>query len=258
MDTTTFCTGSVKTILAIDGAPRLITLERPEKANALDAVTVTELYEAVSTAIGDSSSFALASAGKVFCGGFDFTGLEQESEGDLMLRFARIELLLQAVSAAPVASFALVNGAAFGAGADLAAACIYRIGTSRAKFRFPGFRFGVALGTRRLTNIVGTDQARAILLENRTLSAEEAKEVGLLTHLVDESELIPTAERLLAEHAGLSRDTTARLLRLTSGDTNDADLSDLIRSLAPEGLHERIARYRADHGQSARAGKAGA
>ncbi|MCW0192589.1 MAG: enoyl-CoA hydratase/isomerase family protein [Rhodococcus sp.] len=258
MDSTTFSSGAVKTVPALDGAPRLIKIDRPEKANALDAATVTELYEAISAANGEGDSFALASTGRVFCGGFDFTRIERESEGDLMLRFARIELLLQAVSTAPVASFALVDGAAFGAGADLVAACTYRIGTSRAKFRFPGFRFGVALGTRRLANIVGTDRARAILLENRTLSAEEAMEVGLLTHLVDELELVPTAERLLAQHAGLSRAAAACLLRLTGGDTNDADLADLIRSLAPKGLHERIARYRDDHGQSARGGKADA
>lgn len=258
MDATTPCPGSVKTIPAIDRRPRLIEIDRPEKANALDAATAAKLHEAVRVAVDERSSFALASTGAVFCGGFDFTGVEQESEGDLMLRFARIELLLQAVSAAPVASFALVNGAAFGAGADLAAACTYRIGTARAKFRFPGFRFGVALGTRRLVNIVGTDRARAILLENRTLSAKEAMEVGLLTHLVGELELISTAEGLLAHHAGLSSSAAACLLRVTGRDTTDADLADLILSLAPTGLHERIARYRADHSSSARERKAGA
>ncbi|MGY3614832.1 enoyl-CoA hydratase/isomerase family protein [Bradyrhizobium sp. USDA 10063] len=252
MDTTPFSAGSVSRIPALGRVPSLIKIDRPEKANALDAATVANLHEAVLATIAEGSSFALASDGKAFCGGFDFTCIEQQSAGDLLLRFVRIELLLQAVSSAPVVSFALLNGAAFGAGADLAAACAYRIGTSRTKFRFPGFRFGVALGTRRLVNIVGADGARAILLENRTLSAEEALEAGLLTHLVDESELLPTAEHLMAQHEGLSHNAAADLLRVTRVDTNNADLADLIRSLAPEGLHGRIARYRAGHGRLVR------
>ncbi len=248
MDATTHGARPVRTVPAADGMPRLITLDRPEKANALDSATVAQLHDAVNTAIASGNPFALASEGRAFCGGFDFSGIEQQSEGDLLLRFARIELLLQAVSAAPVPSFALVNGAAFGAGADLAVACTYRIGTPRGKFRFPGFRFGVALGTRRLAAIAGADQARAILLENRTLSAEEARQAGLLTHLIEEAELLPTVTRLLAQHAGLSGEAAAGVLRLTGSHTKDADLSDLVRSLVPEGLHERIARYRAGHG----------
>jgi len=237
----------VKTIPAIGNLPELIVLDRPEKANALDAATVVQLHEVVNTAIAGGSPFALTSEGRAFCGGFDFSGVEQQTEGDLLLRFVRIELLLQAVSSAPVPSFAVVNGAAFGAGADLVAACTYRIGTLRAKFRFPGFRFGVALGTRRLSAIVGVDQARAILLENRVLPAGEARQMGLLTHLVEESELLPTVERLRAQHAGLSGEAMARVLRLSAADTNHADVSDLVRSLVPEGLHERIAQYRAGH-----------
>ncbi|MGL5164860.1 MAG: enoyl-CoA hydratase/isomerase family protein [Afipia sp.] len=258
MDATTHGSRPVKTVPLVGDVPALITLDRPEKANALDATTVAQLHDAVNIAIASVSPFALASDGRMFCGGFDFSGIEQQSEGDLLLRFARIELLLQAVSSAPVPSFALVNGAAFGAGADLAVACTYRIGTPRAKFRFPGFRFGVALGTRRLAAIVGADQARAILLENRLLSAEEARLVGLLTHLVDEADLLLTAARLLAQHAGLSGEAAACVLRLTGSDTNHADLSELIRSLIPKGLHERIARYRADHQQSTHTGRAGA
>lgn len=251
MDATAHRASPVKTVPATGDAPRLIQIDRPEKANALDAATVTALRDAVDTAIAAGAPFALASDGRAFCGGFDFTGIEGESEGDLLLRFTRIELLLQAVNAAPVVSFALVNGAAFGAGADLVVACAYRIGTRRAKFRFPGFRFGVALGTRRLAHIVGVDQARSILLANRTLSAEEALEIGLLTHLVDEPELLPTVKQLLSQHDGLSADATARILRMTDAHTDSADLADLVRSVEVAGLHERIARYRASTSQAA-------
>ncbi|WP_428028902.1 enoyl-CoA hydratase/isomerase family protein [Ancylobacter sp.] len=228
-------------------ALRLLTLARPDKANALDPASVATLAAGVAAAAAENAPFAFRAEGRVFCGGFDFTGVETQSEGDLLLRFAQIELLLQAVSTAPVVSLALVDGAAFGAGADLVAACTYRLGTAKAKFRFPGFRFGVALGTRRLAALVGTDMARAILLENRTLDAPEALRVGLLTHIVEPEELPATAERLLAAHDGLPPGAAARLLRLTGTDSGDEDLAELVRSLAPAGLHARIARYRGQH-----------
>ena len=244
MDSTPLRESAVKLGSAADGAIRTFTLAREEKANALDAVTVDALRTALDGAIGDGQAAAFIGEGRAFSGGFDFTGVEEESEGDLLLRFVRIEALLQAVWSAPVPTFALVGGAAFGAGADLAAACSYRIGSPEARFRFPGFRFGVALGTRRLAHIVGTDTARSILLENRTMDAEQALKIGLLNQIVERADLLPTAERLLASHRGLASAATTRILRLTAPDTSDADMAELVRSLALPGLHERIAAYR--------------
>ncbi len=241
------CEGPVMTQTDVPEGLRLLTLSRPEKANALDPASVAALAAGVAGAAAEGAPFAFRAEGRVFCGGFDFTGVETQSEGDLLLRFAHIELLLQAVSTAPVVSLALVDGAAFGAGADLVAACTYRLGTPKAKFRFPGFRFGVALGTRRLAALVGTDTARAILLENRTLDAPEALRAGLLTHIVEEADLLATAGRLLAAHEGLPPAAAGRILRLTGADTGDVDLAEMVRSLAPAGLHERIARYRGQH-----------
>lgn len=245
MDATPLRAGPLRTGSLTDGALRTLTLNRPDKANALDAATVSSLREGLGAAVADGAPVALLGEGRAFCGGFDLTGFETQSHGDLLLRFVEIEALLQALRHAPVATFALVSGAAFGAGADLAAACAYRIGTREAKFRFPGFRFGVALGTRRLAAIVGPDAARDVLLGAKTVAAVEALEIGLLTHLVDRSEFETTAAALLASHGGLSPASAAAILSLTVPDTRDADMADLVRSLAPAGLHERIARYRA-------------
>lgn len=247
MDRTAAGESPVTIAITANGALRTLKIDRPEKANALDGPTVEALQEAVADACRSSSPLALASDGKVFCGGFDFTEVESQSHGDLLKRFVDIEALLQAVAHAPIATVALVGGAAFGAGADLVAACTYRIASPNAKFRFPGFRFGVALGTRRLSNLVGTDAARAILLENRTVTAEEALKLGLVTHVVERSEFEETATSLLEAHRGLSAESTARILTFTAPDTRNADMADLVRSLAPAGLHERIARYRAGH-----------
>ncbi|MGA0534118.1 enoyl-CoA hydratase/isomerase family protein [Hansschlegelia sp. KR7-227] len=247
MDGTPLREGPLRVGSAADGALRTLTLTRPDKANALDAASVEALTQALQGAVAEGKPVAVTGEGRAFSGGFDFTGVEEQSGGDLLLRFVRIEALLQEVRHAPVVTVALVGGAAFGAGADLAAACAYRLGSPEAKFRFPGFRFGVALGTRRLASVVGPDAARAILLENKTVGAEEALKLGLLTHLVERADLLSTAETLLAAHKGMAPASTARLLALTAPDTRDADMADLVRSLAPEGLHERIAAYRAGH-----------
>ena len=244
MDGTPLRQGPVRAGSAAAGAFRTLTIDRPEKANALDAATVDALLAAFEAALPDGRPIAFMGEGKAFCGGFDFTGVEEQSQGDLLLRFVRIETLLQAVRHAPVVTIALVGGAAFGAGADLAASCAYRIGSRESRFRFPGFRFGVALGTRHLARVVGQDAARAILLENRTIGAEEALSLGLLTHLVERSELEAEAEKIVAAHQGLPAQTAERLLALTGADTRDADMADLVRSVMPDGLHDRIARYR--------------
>ena len=68
-------------------------------------------------------------AGKSFCAGFDLGQLESQSEGDLTLRFVRIELLLQAIANSPAHTLALAHGKVFGAGVDLFAVCKQRIDT---------------------------------------------------------------------------------------------------------------------------------
>lgn len=96
---------------------------------------------------------------------------------------------------------ALVHGAAYGAGAALVAACTYRVSAPTARFRFPGFRFGVALGTRHLAHIVGAQHARSILLANRVVSAEEEVAIGLATHRAEQ----PDAAAILEEVTSTGR-----------------------------------------------------
>ncbi len=225
-----------------------ITLNRTGKGNALDAALVEDLLEAVERCYADGTKvLVLTGAGKNFCGGFDFTGYEQQSAGDLLHRFVRIELMLQRVRRAPFVTIATVNGAAFGAGADLVASCTYRLAGSGARFRFPGFRFGVALGTRHLARVVGAQEARDNLLKNSTIGAEQAAAIGLLTHVLDPAQQAEFIDATLSVIAPLNPEAAADILRLTREETNDGDLADLVRSVVRPGLHERMARYRQGH-----------
>lgn len=158
------------------GAVLTLTLNRPDKANALNAELVQALAAAVDTAHGDGTRLLVFKGnGRNFCAGFDFSGVEDASAGDLLLRFARIEALLQAVYHAPFATLALAQGKNFGAGVDLVLACGKRVATADAQFRMPGLKFGLQLGTRRLAARIGGDRARcsprAILSAQKKLCA---------------------------------------------------------------------------------------
>ena len=86
-------------------------------------------------------------------------------------------------AAFPVAAFA--QGQVVGAGVDLFAACWQRVAVRDAKFRMPDWNFELALGTRRLTNLIGRDAARDLLIDTKVLPAEGALSCGLATELAE-------------------------------------------------------------------------
>ena len=118
--------------------------------NALSAGLVEALIAAVDQAQAEQArAIVFQGEGRNFSAGFDFGDWESHSEGDLLLRFVRIEMLLQRVAATPCLTVALAHGRNFGAGVDLFGACKWRLATPDASFRMPGLKFGLVLGTRR-------------------------------------------------------------------------------------------------------------
>ena len=228
-----------------------VMLNRPQKANALNAELAHAFLQALQAIPGsDCTAVIIQGAGRNFCAGFDFEDYEVLSPSDIIDRFVAIEKSIQLLRKAPFLSTAVVQGAAFGAGADIAASSTYRLGSDRARFRFPGFQFGVALGTRHLAQLIGMQKARQVLLENSVVECEEALAIGLLTHLEQESSLLEKAEMLAGIAASLDPFSIERILRLTSFSDPDRDMADLIDSLSGPGLHLRIARYRNASGAS--------
>lgn len=227
-----------------DGVARL-RLARPEKANALDEPLVEALLAAVQAAAADGTRLLVIEGdGKNFSAGFDFTGYETATQGDLLRRFVRIEQLLQAVYHAPFATLALAHGRNFGAGADLFLACSIRVAAPDATFRMPGLAFGVQLGTRRLAARIGADAARAMLAESRTLGGEAALDLGF-AHRLETRDDWPSLVAMEARRAALlAPAAAARLHAATVADTRAQDMADLVASVAEPGLHERIKAFR--------------
>lgn len=230
-----------------------LTLNRPESANALSPALVEALIAALTTA-RDVRLCVLRGEGKHFCAGFDLSDLEALSDGDLLWRFLRIETLLQRVHHAPFPVVALAQGQVVGAGADLFAACWRRVAAPGAKFRMPGWNFELALGTRRLTRLVGQDAARDLLIDTKVLPAEEALACGLASDLAAPEDWPALVESLLQRAGALPPQALADMLALTTTDSREADMAAIVATAGRPGLKERILAYRAQ--VAARKGKA--
>ncbi len=224
----------------------ILTLDRPDKRNALSADLVEALIQAVDEAERQQISLlVLRGEGKNFSAGFDFTDVEQHSEGDLLLRFVRIETLLQKLTYSPCATLALAHGQNFGAGVDLLAACRTRIADAQALFRMPGLQFGLALGTRRLAQIVGAQQAHALLATSQTFDAARALEMGFVQEIRSPQDWPARIRQAQDEACLLSADSRRFLHDLTRSDEHaDADMATLVRSAALPGIKARIAAFR--------------
>jgi enoyl-CoA hydratase/carnithine racemase len=228
------------------GAVTELVLNRPDRANALDARLVEALLAAVSQAASAGAQLlTLRGEGRHFCAGFDFSDLDQQSDGDLLLRFVRIEQLLQTLHHAPLATLALCHGSAFGAGADLVAACDWRIAAPATRFRMPGLRFGVVLGTRRLAALIGADATHEILMTSRTFEATEAARLGFVQRLAEPGSW-PEIVRNTIEAQRLEPAATVRLKARVKPDMRAADLAALVESAAAPGLKERIRAFRSE------------
>ena len=235
-------------IAAREGAIGLrLTLNRPDHANAVDDGLCDALLMHLCKATEDGTRYVVIEGnGKNFCGGFDLSGSDDLSEGDLLLRFVRIEQVLQLLWSGPFVSVACAHGAIYGAGADLVAACSYRVGAPACRFRFPGYRFGIALGTRRLGRVVGEQRARSILLANATLDAADAMAAGLLTHLDERAQWEGIVSDLVRPIEDLAPSAMTALLSNVrqDADSDDCDMAALVQSASRPGLRQRIAAYK--------------
>ena len=152
----------------------LITIDRPDRRNAVDHGTLTAMRTAIGGA-GDTRAVVLTGAGGHFCAGADLTGLEDTSFATLLRD------VLHGLRDLPRPTIAAVSGAALGAGTQLAAACDLRVATADATFGIPAVRLGVAVDhwtIQRLAFDWGLGPARAMLIAGQTFSGADALRLG--------------------------------------------------------------------------------
>ncbi len=235
-------------VIERDDAVLRVKLNRPQSANALDGALVDAIVAVLEreSAVRETRALVIEGNGKNFCGGFDLADIESLSDGDITLRFLRIESLLQRLYHAPYLTIACAHGNAVGSGADIFAACDYRIAAPGARFRMPGWQFGIALGTRRLCDRIGPQIARDLLATSRTLTADAALECSLATRVVQPESWPASIETIVRESEMTSIDALVELHRVTTADHREADMAALVASaLAQPSLKVRLLAYMA-------------
>lgn len=167
---------------------RVVTIDRPEKRNALAPETLEDLEAAVTGA--EMPVVHLRGAGGAFSAGADFDSVAAAAEADDADAFVRRgQETMTAIEDAESVVVAGVDGPARGGGVELALACDVRVATPDATFAETGVKlglFGAWGGTHRLPAVVGLGDAMDLSLSGRTLDAEEANRIGLVQRVVDD------------------------------------------------------------------------
>ncbi|SES12750.1 enoyl-CoA hydratase/isomerase family protein [Sphingobium sp. YR768] len=219
----------------------LLTLNRPEALNALNAATIREIGEAIDE-VGQRDARALIITGagdKAFCAGADIKemlGIELAAKKRKaetgQATFAKLDRL-------PMPSVALINGYAFGGGLELALASTFRLGTSRLAVALPEIKLGLMPGyggTQRLPRLVGEARALEMIMTGRTVKSDEALAIGLVNRLVPDESRVEDAVAFAREFTCYSlvalRHARAAVRRslavpLEEGLRIEADLSTL-------------------------------
>jgi len=185
-----------------DGLAR-ITINRPEKLNALNGTVIRELGEVAVAVAADTAVHAVILTGagpKAFVAGADISELTTQGPMDGKARARAGQLVFRALERLNKPVVAAVNGFALGGGCELAMACHIRIASDTAKFGQPEVKLGLLPGyggTVRLPRIVGKGRALELLLTGSIIDAAEALRIGLVSRVVPADRLISEAEALV-------------------------------------------------------------
>jgi enoyl-CoA hydratase len=181
----------------------VVTVNRPDKLNALNDATVAEL-DAVFTALGADAGVRgviLTGAGeKAFVAGADIAELATQSPIQGTDRSIRGQRVLDRIERLGKPVIAAVNGFALGGGCELAMACHVRVASENAKLGTPEVKLGIMCGyagTQRLPRLVGRGRALEMLLTGEMVDAQEAWRIGLVNKVVARDALLAEAEALL-------------------------------------------------------------
>jgi len=191
------------TFALTDGGIALVTLNRPDKLNALNAATMAELDDVFARCESDGSVRALILTGageKAFVAGADINELAAADPVQSIATAQRGQRTLRRLELMPKPSVAAVNGFALGGGLELAMACTMRVASPNARMGQPEVKLGLIAGfagTQRLPQLVGKGKAMELLLTGEPIDAAEAHRIGLVNHVVPQDKLLEFAKELL-------------------------------------------------------------
>ncbi len=231
--------------VSYDGQLATITLNRPEKRNAISYELLDELLEALNEVERSPAEVLIVTgAGKAFCAGMDLDNLraiagrtEEQNHADSQT----MALLFRTLYEFPKVTIAAVNGPAIAGGCGLATLCDFTLASSEAKFGYTEVCIGFipAIVSAFLLRQVGEKQARDLLLTGRIISAEEAFRIRLVNEVVAHDKLLDRARELansLLQNSPASLIATKRLLNSYASD----ELSREIPTAVEENARIRL------------------
>ena len=174
-----------------------VTVNRPDKLNALNRDTVSELSDAFTRVRDDAVIRALIVTGageKAFVAGADINELAVLSPTEARALAMRGQAVFRALETLPKPTVAAVNGFALGGGLELAMSCAIRVASPNAKFGQPEVKLGIVPGyggTQRLPRLVGRGRAIDMLITGEAIDAAEAHRLGLVNYIAPLQELLP-------------------------------------------------------------------
>lgn len=227
--------------LKIDGGIATVTLNRPDKRNAISYELIDELL----AALGEVESspalvLILTGAGKAFCSGMDLENLKSllgRTSDQNKIDSETMARLFRSLYEFPKPTIAAVNGAAIAGGCGLATLCDFTLAVPEAKFGYTEVRIGFvpAIVSTFLLRQVGEKQARDLLLTGRIITADEALRLGLINEVIDPEKLLARAQELsqqLMENSPASLLVTKRILKNFVREDLDAQIQSAVRENA--------------------------
>jgi enoyl-CoA hydratase len=182
-----------------------ITINRPEKLNALDDATIAELGAAIDEVVAraDIGGAIVTGAGaKAFVAGADISQLATQGSLDGRARAMVGQRIFSRFEQSPKPVIAAVNGFALGGALELALACHIRLASDKAKLGFPEVKLGIGPGyggTQRLPRLIGRGRALQLILTAEMVDAAEAYRIGLVNKVVPAGELLGAADAMLRQ-----------------------------------------------------------
>jgi enoyl-CoA hydratase len=210
--------------LAYRGEIAVLTLNRPQALNALNASMIERIGTLIDEVAGSTARalIVVGAGGKAFCAGADVKELLGKDRGQQRETAERGQATFAKLDHLRMLSVAVITGVAFGGGLELAMACSFRIATAGSRFALPEIKLGLIPGyggTQRLPRLVGTARALELIASGRVVGAEEAERIGLIHRIVEDTDPVDAGVTYLAEFgerfpAALCQATNAAQLAL--------------------------------------------
>ncbi|MEQ9638879.1 MAG: enoyl-CoA hydratase-related protein [Alphaproteobacteria bacterium] len=241
----------------------VITLNRPDALNALNAVVMATL-DRLFDEVASSKARALlitGAGGRSFCAGADISGLGDATTLEHRAKMHDGQRIVGKLEMLPQASIAVIDGYAFGGGLELALACSFRLATAKSKVGLPEVKLGLLPGyggTQRLPRLIGESRALDMVMTGRAVEADEALSYGLVNQLISEDDPIGEAMTFARRFTqfgmpilryGRAAVQAARETSLADGLKAEADIGALAYGTnnAREGIAAFLEKRKADY-----------